>query len=40
MFILLGIYALIAFVVIVALVYVLIKRLQDKDKENFEKRDN
>lgn len=40
MFILLGIYALIAFVVIVALIYVLIKRLQDKDKENFEKRDN
>ncbi len=40
MFILLGIYALIAFVVIVALIYILIKRLQDKDKENFEKRDN
>lgn len=40
MFILLGIYALIAFVVIVALIYVLIKRLQDKEKENFEKRDN
>lgn len=33
-------YGLIGLAILAALIYVIVKRLEDRDKENFEKRDN